>query len=422
MKRGVSLLCLVPVLILGQTVSSGQEKPTGLTTPKMGQTLVTLPSALEEELNLAHLAPPDYPLGAGDALRITFYGEINARFNLTVDHLDKLFVPAHTLQTLGPMKTEERVIVPALGEIHAGGLTVSELQDTLDSLLEEMFRNVRANVTITELRTVRLHVLGNVAVPGSHYLPGIARVSDCLAKSGSVQYPGSPRTVHLERATGETLTLDLYQYLAHGDLSENPYVLSEDRIVVPPATKLIVVEGAVEKPGIYELKPGEMLSDLISMADGVTPYCDVHRVRITNLQDPGRDRTVDIYDLIYEGSDALDIDLRHGDKVSLPTLPYTVTVVGEVGQGGTFPFEPGNDFYYYLGQAGGSTEYSSLGSTTIQRYDGKRLRYRTGVEIQPGDVFFVPRRQISGLKDILQIISQAATVFFIIWQVSGTSE
>ncbi len=413
---------LLPALLLAQAGGHPAETPGGLETPRMGTYEATLPEVPPEGTILAPLAPPDYPLGPGDVLRITYYGGVHAEFKVTVDHEGNAFVPAYTLPTYDPVTGEEKIVAPALGTIRAQGLTVPEFEEALNRVLSHLFKDVRAKVTLLELRTIRVHVLGDVAAPGVYYLNGISRVSDCLAKAGSVHYPGSHRNIRLYRASGEVEVLDLYAYLSEGDLTQNPYVFNEDRILVPQASKLVVAEGAVERPGIYELKDDEKLGDLIRMAGGVTPYCDVHHVRITSLEDPERDRTVDIYGLVFEGEEAEDYELEHGDRVSVPTLPYTVTVLGEVSEAGTFKYEPGNDFYYYLGQAGGPTKYGKVSWTKVRRWNGETVGLTPDLEVKPGDTFIVPRWEFVGFSDILQLITQAATVFFIVWQVSGTSK
>jgi protein involved in polysaccharide export with SLBB domain len=421
MKHALILTVLIPALLPAQAEDESSELRKGLTTPRMGIYEIKLPETETPGINYAHLAPPDYELGPGDILRIAFYGGIHAEIDVSLDHQGKVFIPAYTLPFLDPATGEEKIVTPALGTLDALGLTVEEFQLTLNESLSHLFPDAKANVTLSALRTIRVHVLGNVMNPGTYFVNGIARISDCLTQAGSIRYPGTHRKVKLHRASGEVWTVDLYAYVQEGDLSQNPYVQNEDRILVPQASKLVVAEGAVEKPGIYELKEEEKLSALLTMAGGVTPYCDVHRVRISSINEPERDRTVDVYDLVFEGISEEDVELLNGDKVSVPTLPYTVTVVGEVPRGGTFSFEPGNDFYYYLGQAGGITRYSKINWTKVKRWNGETVPYTDDYEIKPGDTFIVPRWELAGLNDILSILAQAATVFFIVWQVSGAS-
>jgi len=104
--------------------------------------------------------------------------------------------------------------------------------------------------------------------------------------------------------------------------------------------------------------------------------------------------------------------------VTVPTEPFTVTVVGQVTLGGSFEYEPGADFNYYLGLAGGYGERANEGNVRITRWDGTRLKWKTGVEIKPGDTIVIGRAELKGWKDYLEVTLNAANLLFIIWTVS----
>jgi protein involved in polysaccharide export with SLBB domain len=59
--------------------------------------------------------------------------------------------------------------------------------------------------------------------------------------------------------------------LVNGDQSENVGLKDNDVIRIPPTVKR-VIEGQVKRPGIFEMKPGESFSDLLSFASGFTEF------------------------------------------------------------------------------------------------------------------------------------------------------
>ena len=98
--------------------------------------------------------------------------------------------------------------------------------------------------------------------------------------------------------------------------------------------------------------------------------------------------------------------------------PFSVTVVGQVTKGGTFEYEPGADFYYYLGLAGGYGERANEGSIRITRWDGTRVKWNQGTEIKPGDTIVIGRSELKGWRDYLEVTLNAANLLFIVWTIS----
>jgi len=94
-----------------------------------------------------------------------------------------------------------------------------------------------------------------------------------------------------------------------------------------------------------------------------------------------------------------------------------VTVVGQVQKPGTFLYQPGTLFNYYLGLAGGFAERANGGSITITRWDGSSLKCKRDTPIRPGDTVVIGAMEIKGWRDYLSVAMQGATLFFIIYQV-----
>ncbi len=112
----------------------------------------------------------------------------------------------------------------------------------------------RVSVTMGDLRSIRVFVLGEAEKPGSYTVSGLSTMTNALFVSGGVKKIGSLRNIELKRNGRLVTTLDLYDLLLHGDTSGDRQLMPGDVIFIPPIGKTVSVYGAVRRPAIYELK------------------------------------------------------------------------------------------------------------------------------------------------------------------------
>lgn len=266
---------------------------------------------------------------------------------------------------------------------------------------------------------MKVQVLGQVNRPGIYSLPVMERASSALELAGGHNEQGSIRSIMHYRQGRLVDTLDLYQYLYQNRQSENPALEEGDVLFVPVNANSIKVAGQVFRPGIYEIKPGERLLDAIVMAGGLTPVATREDIKIENVAQPDLVRNISYQKLFIESDQSLNLELREGDIITVPTAPTSVTVVGQVQKGGTFVFEPGTVLSYYLGMAGGYGERASTGNIRINRWGGKTLKAREDTVIESGDVVIVGEMQIKGWRDYISVAGQLITMFYIVWTVAN---
>jgi protein involved in polysaccharide export with SLBB domain len=149
--------------------------------------------------------------------------------------------------------------------------------------------------------------------------------------------------------------LDFYDFLLRGDRSQDRRLQAGDVVLVPPLGLVTAISGSVKRPAIYELKPGARLSDLLSLAGGLTPLADQQRCHIFRL-DPGRGRYLMDVDLTAtvltratnkDGPPSPDVDplLQDGDYVRIASLPTqvanVVSLAGAVKSPGPYEYRSG---------------------------------------------------------------------------------
>ncbi len=377
-----------------------------------------------EALTNPSLAPETYVLGAGDRLQLHLWGNANAAYRLSVSQDGNIFIPKYesgVAQLPGAAYATVQMgdVVPSLGEIHAKGLTLDELQEEIQSRVKKYYRGVNARVSLIGLRLIPVSIHGSVVESGAYSITPLYRLSHLVELCGGISPVGSHRRISIEKTNGSCNTYDLYKFHYKGDFVENPYLEAGDIVIVPQAIMSVKVGGRLFRTGNFELKKGERLRDLIEMAGGYKKRGSLTRtIKIFNIKDPDNVVEVDPYKLLIENDSLSNVELKTGDVISVPMEPFTVTVVGQVTLGGTFEYEPGADFNYYLGLAGGYAERANEGDIRITRLDGTLLKWKQDVEIKPGDTVFIGRSEIKGWIEFLQVGLNAANLLFIIWTVS----
>jgi protein involved in polysaccharide export with SLBB domain len=269
-----------------------------------------------------------------------------------------------------------------------------------------------------ERPAIKVQVLGQVRNPGLHTLQAYDRLASAVGVAGGPTEQASIRSVILMHDGKPADTLDLYLYLSQNRQDQNPEVKDGDIVFFPLAANMVTVFGQVFKQGKYEIKPGERLMDVITMAGGFTPFSTREDIKIQNIARPDSVISISLKRFALDRDPALNIQLQAGDIVTVPTTPTTVTVVGQVQKGGTFPYEPGTLLSYYLGMAGGYAERASTGNIRINRWGGKTVKGRESTAIEAGDVVVVGEMQLKGWRDYINLIAQVATTGFIVWQVA----
>jgi polysaccharide export outer membrane protein len=200
----------------------------------------------------------------------------------------------------------------------------------------------QASISIGELRSIRVFVLGDAEVPGSYTVSGLSTITNALFVSGGVKTIGSLRNIQLKRGGRIVTTLDLYDLLLRGDTRADERLLPGDVIFVPPIGATVGIGGEVRRPAIYELKDETTAAQLLQLAGGLMPDADPTLATLDRVNDRRARITVDV-DL--SGAAGLAQQLRAGDTLRVPlirpVLEDSVTVHGYVHRPGENQYKPG---------------------------------------------------------------------------------
>ncbi|HKE91585.1 MAG TPA: SLBB domain-containing protein [Gemmatimonadales bacterium] len=292
--------------------------------------------------------PPDYKLGPGDQLVLILTGDVEL---------------THTL----PVTREGFVLIPQVGQVFVSNLTLDQLRETLYTRLGRVYSGVRRNnatthfdVSVANVRANQIYVTGEVNQPGAYQISSLGTALTALYAAGGVTQRADMRQVLIRRSGQVVDTLDLYDYLLRGDTRRDKRLETGDVVFVPAHGQRAQVIGAVSRPAIYAIKPGETLAGLLRAAGGFRPDATLQRVTIfrylpaSERRQPSLARvTVDVALAPASRGDASVgdvavplIGLEDGDSVVVDSLPplsalYTVGIAGMVNKPGMFPWHPG---------------------------------------------------------------------------------
>ena len=256
-----------------------------------------------------------YIVGPGDELRLTLWGGTDLQRDLEVDR-------------------EGRVYVPEVGQFTVVGKRLDELRREMRTWLSQDFAGLAADpptiymdLTVTRVRPVQVFVLGEVAQPGGYTISSYATVFNALYSVGGPLRRGSLRNVKIIRDGDVVATVDLYDYLLRGADTDPVQLQSNDYIFIPPRGTTVAIEGAVQRPAFYEMKPGETVGDLLEYAGGLTPRAYAERFQIDRIV-PFEERTgaatvarrVLDFNLSAVQSGEQTVPLADGDRVEILSI------------------------------------------------------------------------------------------------------
>lgn len=225
----------------------------------------------------------DYIVGPQDVLSITVWDQTDLSGKFSVD-VDGTFT------------------FPLIGRVHAGGLSLRDLEATLKKRLGDgYFKDPQLTVGIEQYRSQRIFVVGEVRAPGTYALTGDMTLLEALSKAGSATTNASDEIIVVRPPQGRAVNGPLVptqaahensvrvnlRDLQSGVESQNVKLRDGDSIFLPRAESVYVF-GHVKNPGAYPLQSSDTtVLQALSLAGGVTARAAtsrMHVVRIVNGQ------------------------------------------------------------------------------------------------------------------------------------------
>jgi protein involved in polysaccharide export with SLBB domain len=267
--------------------------------------------------------PADYILGPGDTIRVQLFGKVSEQHSLQVNN-------------------EGVIEVPDLGPMNAAGLSYNEFKQQLTQRYSEQVIGVTPNISMGELRTIQVYMVGEAYQPGAYTVSALSTITNALFSSGGINDVGSLRHIELKRA-GKTVTeFDLYDLLVFGDTSKDMRLQQGDVIFIPIVKKLVSVDGEVRRPAIYEANDNDTMASMLNIAGGLLPTAAAKSLQVarSTASDGFEVKTVNMQDRAERS-----LKLSAGDFINVPAagneFNNAVVVMGAYATPGLTQWRPG---------------------------------------------------------------------------------
>ena len=294
---------------------------TGQLLPVFGENLFrNVPSTFSPD----DLAPatPDYVIGPDDELRIRIWGQINYSGNVRVDRSGSIYLPQ-------------------VGAVQVAGLHFSELDKNLREAVGRIFRNFDLTADLGRIRSMQIYVTGQARRPGVYTVSSLSTLVNALFASGGPSPQGSLRHILVNRDGKTVADFDLYALLVRGDKSKDVRLMPEDVLNIPPVGMQVAVVGSVHNPGIYEMRAGETIGDLLDAAGRTTALSSNARIALDRT---GQEKHRQAVEFPFD-STGLATPLADGDILRIHSIvsayEKTVTLRGNVANPGRFGWHEG---------------------------------------------------------------------------------
>lgn len=331
--------------------------------------------------------PKNYDIGIGDQILINIWGNSQNNYQLTVN-------------------TNGQILIPDVGPVYIAGSTFQDAENKIIQRLTSIYSDMGgsnpqtfAQVNMGQLRSIQVNLLGEVTAPGTYTLPVTATVFNGLYLSGGPNNIGSFRNIKIIRNNNIYKTLDIYKFLVDADPSENILLKDDDIIFIPAAEKRVEVIGEFKRNGFFELKEGEMLSDLIRFAGGFTENSYQSKTQIYRKTQRG----FQISDVAF--NQLASTPLINGDEIRnkpiLSKFENRVTISGAVYRPGEYEWNKGLTLYELIMKADSILPDAFQNRGIITRYNpdlttsaiafslGEIIAGKTNIELFPEDMILI---------------------------------
>lgn len=282
---------------------------------------------LSFEPSLNQATPKSYILSPGDLIYVDIYGQSEQYYEATVN-------------------PDGFVLLDNIGPVSVSGKSIEEATGILKNRVGKYYSgllgsnpNTFLQVSLGNVGSIKVNILGEVRLPGTFTLSAFSTVFNALYAAGGPNENGSMRKIKLVRNNVQIAEIDVYDLLINGTAQLDLKLQDQDVILVPPYLSHVKLTGEVKRPMVFEVAEDDNFTDLLTYAGGFTDQAFKDRVAISRIT--GNQRSVsDVYQnqfdmFLLKGGDEINVQ-RILDRYS-----NRVQIKGAVYREGTFALTEG---------------------------------------------------------------------------------
>jgi len=282
-----------------------------------------------------------YVLGPGDKLGISYFGRNKEQYE-------------------GYISREGILTLPLLAPVNLLGMNYNDAVVLIKRRVETELLGTNVSVTLKDLRSNSIYLLGQAYKPGNYTMSGLSTVTNALFVSGGVNKLGSLRNIEIRRGGEVIKVYDFYEFLLEGKTDSDIRLQDGDIVFIPYIQKKVKVGGAFKGPHLYEVKDGETIRDIIDLAGGVkSEVSSNEKLEFTSFNIDTNKRFISY---LSQNSDDLDKQLNDGDAIniskSISLKTGTIKITGEVHKSGEYTILEGDRILDVIERAGGYSDDS----------------------------------------------------------------
>jgi protein involved in polysaccharide export with SLBB domain len=282
---------------------------------------------LSFEPSLNQATPKNYILGPGDLLYVDIYGQSEKYYEATVN-------------------PEGSILLDNIGLISVSGKTIEAAEGIIKNRVAAFYSGLSGanpktflQVTLGNVKTIKVHILNEVRLPGTFTLSAFSTVFNALYAAGGPSDNGTLRAIQLIRNNKKIAEIDVYDLLINGTANLDVQLQDQDVILVNPYLARVKVMGEVKRPLVFEVTTEDNLEDILRFAGGFTDLAFKDRISISRIT--GNQRSISD---VYQNQLGL-FNLKGGDEVTVGRIidRYTnrIQIKGAVFRPGIFSLTEG---------------------------------------------------------------------------------
>ncbi len=327
--------------------------------------------------------PINYRLGPGDEVIIDLWGDSEQTYQ----------------EQISP---DGYIVIERLGPIYLNGLEIGKATSKVKSKLKTLYgtlgSSTYAQISLGQIRSIKVNVIGEVMVPGTYTMSSLASTFNALYMAGGPKETGSLRRIEVYRNGQFHGRLDAYQFLIFGK-GKDINLSDGDVIIVKPYDTRVYIGGEIKRPAFYDMAEGESLSQLLTYAGGITDVGYTEHISVHRKE--GNFRSIKTF------TKEDNTPLLNGDEVNIRRISNRfinrIQIEGAVNFPGTFEYTSGLMLSALIDQAGGLTGDAFLGRGLIIRQDTDLTLTSESINLE--DVILGDSDMALNNEDLIKIMS-----------------
>lgn len=347
----------------------------------------------------------NYKLGLGEKVNIYSFGD---SVDVSAMSGNNLLMPSSQTE----VGSDGTIYINGIGPVKAENRTLGQVESEANRIAQSKYQNLKIKLSVASGTEFSVFVYGEVNRPGKVYVGNNTSVLDVLSMAGGVKKTGTLRNIKYN-----STDVDLYKTLFSANGS-HILVKPNDVIFVDKIGEVVAVKNGVQVPGIYEIKEGETIKNLVAFAGGFLPtteYSDITLIGFDEIQGQKAARNI-------PWSKYKTTKLATGDTIEFKELyngvENTVTIQGNIKHPATVAYKKGMRLSDLLKGENELLEETFIMQASIRRISGKDNQVttipilledffsgKTDPVLEPQDVVSIYRSTNSAFVDVIGCIN-----------------